>query len=421
MNDVDLIEHSDYVISDGKNKINGVIVFKSSEEFLKWFLKEKPFNKKISFLGDSKEIGKMKVMQEFLNYYFEIKSLCEKEMKLYNDMFFKEDNKFLEEALDQFIFCNKGGKYLRATLVALGYQSFGKSDNDFLPLAIALEFFQTSILIHDDIIDMADKRRGMDTIPIKYKKIYADPIKINDTFEGKRTNVSNSMALCLGDMGFYLANQIIIKNYAKNPKLSQILEYYNDIAIKTCKGEMIDVMLPFFEEFYGYNDDLEKQIMEIYKLKTSWYSVIGPYVLGSILAGLSLDKVHRLEDALINLGVAFQIKDDLLGIYGDEEKIGKSVISDSEEFKQTILYSYTVNTEYRDDFLNLYGKKNLNKKEIEKIKCIFDESGAKEYSIRVMNKLFQESFDEILNLDFLNVDKKKILLGFTEFLKVRSM
>ena len=313
----------------------------------------------------------------------------------------------------------RGGKFLRACLIALGYQSFGKDDDSYLPLGIALELFQTSILIHDDIIDKADKRRGMDTIPVRYQKLYSDQIKGDGSFIDKRHDIGTSMALCLGDMGFYLALQVIAQNYKDNENLGRVLEYYNSVAIKTCEGEMVDVILPFYEEFYGSEGDLENHVMEIYKLKTAWYSVVGPYCLGAILGGLDDDKVHKLEDALINLGIAFQIKDDLLGIYGDEKHIGKSVTSDVSEFKQTILYAYAINTEYKDELLKYYGKE-IEEDDMTKVRDIFSKSGAYDYAEKTMERLFKESFQAILDLDFLDLDKKKLLLGFAEFLRVRS-
>lgn len=424
MSDVDkIIKENDYVISNSEeNKNDKVVVLKNSEEFLKWFLGDKSLHdKKIGFILDEDgTIKKMEVMYEFLKYYLSVKDKLNLKMEDYNSLFVKGySNRFLEEALEQFVSSNKGGKFLRACLIALGYQSFGNEDDNYLALGCALELFQTSILIHDDIIDKADKRRGLDTIPVKYQKIYGDLIKEGNDFESKRKDIGNSMALCLGDLGFYLALQIIVQNYRNNENLDRVLEYYNSVAIKTCEGEMVDVILPFYEEFYGEEDDLESHVMEIYKLKTAWYSVVGPYSLGAILGGLDDDKVHKLEDALINLGVAFQIKDDLLGIYGDEKHIGKSVTSDVSEYKQTILYAYAINTKYRDELLKYYGKE-ISVKEMDKVKEIFDKSGAREYANKTMDKLFKDSFKDILDLDFLSTDKKKLLLGFAEFLKVRS-
>lgn len=423
MSDVEkIIKENDYVISNSKYDSEKVIVLKDSEEFLKWFLADKNlYDKKIGFiLDDEGKVKKIEILYEFLKYYLSVKNKYNLKMEDYNDLFVKGyDNRFLEEALEQFVSSNKGGKFLRACLIALGYQSFGNNDDKYLPLGIALEIFQTSILIHDDIIDKADKRRGLDTIPIKYQKIYSDNIKEGNDFENKRKDIGNSMALCLGDLGFYLALQIIVKNYRNNENLDRVLEYYNDVAIKTCEGEMVDVILPFYEEFYGDMDDLERNVMEIYKLKTAWYSVVGPYCLGAILGGLEEEKVNKLEDVLLGLGIAFQIKDDLLGIYGDEKHIGKSVTSDVSEFKQTILYAYVINTEYKDELLKYYGKE-ISIDDMDKIKEIFDKSGAREYANKVMDKLFKDSFQGILDLDFLDLDKKKILLGFAEFLKVRS-
>ena len=423
MSDVDkIIKENDYVISNSEYDNEKVIVLKESVDFLNWFLNDKNlYDKKIGFILDNDGIvKKMEVLYSFLKYYLSVKNKLNLKMEDYNDLFVKGyNNRFLEEALNQFTSSNKGGKFLRACLIALGYQSFGNEDDKYIPLGIALELFQTSILIHDDIIDKGDKRRGLDTIPIKYQKIYEDPIKKGDNFEGKRKDIGNSMALCLGDLGFYLALQIIVKNYRNNENLDRVLEYYNDVAIKTCEGEMVDVILPFYEEFYGEDNDLESHVMEIYKLKTAWYSVVGPYVLGAILGGLDSNKVHILEDALINLGVAFQIKDDLLGIYGDEKHIGKSVTSDVSEYKQTILYAYAINTEYRDELLKYYGK-HISNKEMDKVKEIFDKCGAREYANKTMDRLFEDSFKNILNLDFISLDKKKLLLGFAEFLRVRS-
>ena len=424
MSDVDkIIKENDYVISNSEENMNDkVVVLKNSEEFLKWFLGDKSLHdKKIGFIfDDNGDVKKMEVLYNFLKYYLSVKDKFTLKMEDYNDLFVKGyTNRFLEEALEQFVSSNKGGKFLRACLIALGYQSFGNDDDKYLALGCALELFQTSILIHDDIIDKADKRRGLDTIPVKYQKIYGAPIKDGDNFEDKRKDIGNSMALCLGDLGFYLALQIIVKNYRNDKNLDRVLEYYNDVAIKTCEGEMVDVVLPFYEEFYGENDNLEKHVMEIYKLKTAWYSVVGPYSLGAILGGLDDEKVHKLEDALLGLGIAFQIKDDLLGIYGDEKHIGKSVTSDVSEFKQTILYAYTINTEYKDELLKYYGK-DISVCDMDKVKEIFDKSGAREYANKTMDKLFKDSFNDILDLDFLDLDKKKLLLGFAEFLKVRS-
>lgn len=374
--------------------------FKSSEDFLKWFLEKKPFNIKFEF-NCSDEIKNLCL---FLIYYFNSMKKIEKAVREYNDSLRDEDNQFIRDGLNEFAFSNEGGKYLRGVLAKLGYNLF-KKDDYYIPLAIALETFQTSILIHDDIIDKSDKRRGVDTIPLRYKKKYEG---IGD--------ISNSMALCLGDLGFYLVNNILVNNYGDFTNLPLLLNYFNNMAIKTCKGEMVDVILPFYEQKLGGIDDLEGTITLIYELKTAWYSVVSPFVLGCILGGIPWKEVKSFEDALIDLGTAYQIKDDLLGIYGDETVIGKGS-SDISEFKQTLLYSYTINTSYKDELLKYYGSDNIEANN--KVREIFDKSGAKEYAIKTMEKLFNESSYKISLLK-IDDENKNILLGFCEFLKVRG-
>ena len=157
--------------------------------------------------------------------------------------------------------------------------------------------------------------------------------------------------------------------------------------------------------------------MEIYKLKTSYYTIVGPFVLGMILGNSKDEDIDKFKNILINLGIAFQIKDDILGIYGKSKVIGKSTSSDIEEFKQTILYSYIkINKhEYLDELLKYYGKKNKTKE----IQDLFIKSGALEYATNKMNSLFCETTH---NIKMLNIkeDIKNILLGFIKFLEIRE-
>lgn len=366
---------------------NELIKFNNLNEFLKWRK-----NNKNEIQTDNEEI---KNIDNFLKFYQAVKNKCASNLNTFNEeLLANEQNEIIKNALEKFTFHNADGKFLRASLVALGYQTV-KKDEDYIPLALAVEIFQTSILIHDDIIDKSLKRRGKDTIPVLYKKEYPN---VND--------IAESMALCLGDLGFFLANSVILKHYQNNPNLYKVINYYNDMVIKTCKGEMLDVFLPFKERFIDKSVNLENQVLEIYTLKTAWYSVIGPFCLGLVLGGASPKEISKFEKNLLNVGIAFQIKDDILGIYGNEEKIGKS-LSDAEEYKQTLLYSYTLKTEYKEELLKYYGTSNY-----EEIRNIFDKSKAKEYAEEKMNELFSEAI--------VNLKDYPLLIGFINYLKVRE-
>ena len=328
----------------------------------------------------------------------------------------------VKDAMNKFVFMNSDGKCLRALLIALGYFiATKKDDKSYLPLAAAYETFQTAILVHDDIIDNNDLRRGKTTINKTYMEKFNKYDLKDDYFESKKKNVSDSIGICVGDIGFFLANNIIVENYAENTNLGRVLKCFNDIVINTGKGELIDVVLPFNEEYYSKNRCLEKDILEIYELKTSHYSITGPCSLGMLLGGSSDRVIESIVKSLAPLGIAFQIKDDLLGIYGNVKNIGKSNTSDIKEFKQTILYSYVVNnTDYKTELLKYYGKMDLSLEEAEKVRDIFEKSGAKKYAVDMMDKLFLDSKNAIAKNRNIPTLYKEILLGFVTFLEIRD-
>jgi len=342
---------------------------------------------------------KTRELLSFLRFYFPLLLKLEKELKKYNSKL-KSKNKLIDEALKYFANLNSDGKFLRGTLIALGYQNSGKKDDDYIGMALAYEFFQTAILIHDDAIDRSDMRRGKQTI----NSIYADrfsQIKDNE-------HVANSLSICVGDLGFYMANQIIVEKYYNHPFLAPILKYFNDVVMETACGEFIDVYLPNERKL----EDIEPLIMDIYRLKTALYTVTGPYCLGMILSGE--ENVSEVEKILIDIGVAYQIRDDIFGIYGKFTQ--KSVTSDIEEFKQTILYSYAISTPYKNELLKYYGKKT-GKKELEKVREILDVCGAKKYAENKMKKLFDRARK---NIEESNLGNKEELLGLMVYLELSA-
>ena len=392
--------------------------FDGIEGYYKWISSNKNIDK-IEVSGSKEAMD----LYEFFKFYFEIKKKFEQNIDEINNSFIGEsDNKFVVQAIEELIRMNSDGKYLRAALIALGYISNGGDKDKYLPLSLAYETFQTSILIHDDIIDNADLRRGKITIPKSYEKRFNEYDKKEEGFEVRKKHIADSLGICIGDIGFYFASKIVINNYCDDKNFKRILDLYNKIVTNTIKGEIIDVLLPFEEQYRTENITSEEAIMEIYRLKTAWYSIIGPYALGMVLSDVEDNKVSEMEDVLYNLGIAFQIKDDILGIYGNESEIGKSASSDISEFKQTILYSYvaTKNPKLLKELDKYYGKDNLSTDDINAVKDIFYKSGAKEYSISMMESMFEKSRDKLSKIDFIDEKYKNILNGFITYLNLRT-
>ncbi len=378
------------------------------------FVKKENYSNKMNFgftggaSTPKEQIFEYAHLLEFVIYYKNKYNELKIEIDKYNNSLIKNENPIVMDAINKFIKMNNDGKFVRGCLIDLGYKLNNDDEHYSTPLSIAYETLETSILIHDDIIDNADTRRGKETIHKTYQQEFKDY---------KKDNTNSSLAICIGDLGIYYSSQIIVNSYKDNPNLAKLLSFYNEIVINTIKGEILDVYLPFIEKNDKNHILKEDDILEIYKLKTSYYTIVGPFILGMILGNSKEENINHFKDILLNLGIAFQIKDDILGIFGDSKMIGKSTSSDVEEYKQTIMYSYIkINKpKYLEELNKYYGHKN----KLNKVKELFIKSGALDYANNKMNSLFYEVNH---NIKMLNIkeDIKHILLGFITFLEIRE-
>lgn len=387
----------------------------------------KTFNENCIFIlkanseSDFDNINKGYELLSFYFFYLKSRYRLSEKMKIFNDEICIQPEAHIAENLSNFARINNNGKYIRGMLVNLGFYIFQQTSIEYSDeLALAFEIFQTSILIHDDVIDHASLRRGQPTIPTQY---------INDWYSKgiKDTNltqeVANSVAICSGDMGMFLANEKLIESYHNLENFAKLLKYFNQTVMKTIQGEIIDVVLPFEEKqkYVIEENNLENSIIEIYRLKTAWYTVIGPLCLGAILAGANDNQIKSLEVFAENLGIAFQIKDDILGIFASENTLGKNIGSDIKEFKQTLLYAQVKkNYKYYSELLKYYGKQDLSLVELKKVQKIFIESGALVYAENAMNMYLQRAIDKLSEIKFISDSNKDILNGLILYLQLRE-
>ena len=356
----------------------------------------------------------MSTSNKFKDYYKETKEKLEQKIKEFNKDIIKDDAGLINNNLKQFSILNSDGKLVRGVLVNLGYYLL-KDDKDYsLDLSLAYEVFQTAILVHDDIIDNDNTRRGKDTVHYVNYKEY---IKYGGEAECK--HLADSTAICLGDYGLYKANQIIAESYSNDKNLARVLMNFNNTVLTTIRGEFIDTVLPFnVKHNLVNNKDIENNILEIYRLKTSHYTIIGPISVGLLLAGGEEEKIKDIEEFGTKVGIAFQIQDDILGIYSNET--GKVKGTDIKEFKQTVLYSHIINTEYKDELMKYYGKNDISEENIVKVQELFKKSGSYEYAVNKMNSLYDDSLETLNNIKWIKEDKKELLRGFVEYLRNRN-
>ncbi len=264
--------------------------------------------------------------------------------------------------VDTFIRHSASGKRVRAYLVKIGYELEGKSADDrIIPVAMSYELFQTGVLVHDDIIDNSRTRRFKPSMHVE----------LGDNHNGV------SKAICTGDMGLMCALDIIeASDYPESIK-NACVRHQNRVFVSTIAGELKDIELSECDEY------TMEDVIEMYSLKTAQYTISGPLVLGAILSGMSSDKIATLSEFGKNVGIAFQIKDDILGIFGDESKLGKPVISDLHEGKKTVLSAYFVDNASEEEkklFDSIYGNPESTNEDLEKIRNMFVSSGTLDFA-----------------------------------------
>ena len=331
---------------------------------------------------------------------------------------------FTQSALADLRKQNEGGKRVRGAMIKLGEKiaSHGVSSN-FLPIAVGYELFQTSVLIHDDIIDKGDTRRGKTTIHVESAKSMAEKMNTPDVSEADVNHFGISRAMCIGDYGFFLSYQFLSKCKADSHVLAKIYSLYSEILATTCKGEIMDTVLPFEKPSILDNyDDYISIVSRIYEYKTSWYTLVGPIMLGAVCGGACDELVGLLRDIAIPLGIAYQIKDDLLGIYSSREVLGKSVLSDIMENKQTLLYGYAyknANEQQRMLLDKHYGKQSADDSDLGIIRKLFDETGAKEYAENEIQRLSGRG-RALITSDLIDPEYQSILSGMIDYLIGRN-
>lgn len=256
-----------------------------------------------------------------------------------------------------------GGKMLRGSLVTLGYEiNTTNKNNDIYKIAAAFEIVHTSLLIHDDIIDKSATRRNRPTV---YKKLGGDHYAI-------------SQAICLGDMGFFLANQLINQSTFNPIMRTNISKMFSEMLLNTILGEMIDVNLSLPKAKHKESD-----IILMQKMKTAYYTIVWPLTIGAVLGGAKQPQLTAIKSFGESLGIAFQIHDDILGVFGDEKQLGKSVTSDIAEGKNTLLIAYAkehASSNQKKLLQQYYGNSSVTNATHEIIKKIFIETGALHYS-----------------------------------------
>ena len=201
-----------------------------------------------------------------------------------------------------------GGKRVRPQLALLATKLFGGKEEDVLPAALALEVFHNFTLLHDDVMDKAEVRRGRPTVHVKWNE---------------------NTAILSGDQMMIEAYKLL--SQVPEKKLAKTLRLFNQMATEICEGQQYDV------DFESRDDVTIPEYMEMIRLKTS-VLLATALRIGAYIAYANDEQQKKIYEYGIHVGLAFQIQDDMLDCYGDEATFGKAIGGDIAENKKTYLW-----------------------------------------------------------------------------------
>jgi len=308
-------------------------------------------------------------------------------------------------------FSENGGKRVRPAFLYSGYVAGGgKSFEAILYTSMCVELLHVFALIHDDIIDNSDLRRGQLTTHKQFEKIHKDKRLLGD-----KKDYSLSSAILTGDLALSFAEEVLTSAPFPHERVRRARYFFDLMKEQVLYGEYLDVL-------GGYRKSLtEDEVLQILDYKTAKYTVERPLHIGAVLAGADYSLLESFSRYGIPFGQAFQMQDDIVGTFGSEEEIGKPADSDIKEGKKTLLLAraYEKASEKERKVLDkIVGNKKASQSDIDQVRKIMKKTGSYDYCVGLAKKLLQQAREAIENVK-LTEEGKWYLLAAVEYLEER--
>jgi geranylgeranyl diphosphate synthase type II len=287
-------------------------------------------------------------------------------------------------------FLSIGGKRIRPVLCLMGNELFADINPDTYHVATAIELFHNFTLIHDDIMDAASLRRGMETVHKKY---------------------GDNTALLSGDVMLIRSYDYI--NKINSSYLTRILALFNKTAREVCEGQQLDM------DFEKQHEVLLDDYINMISLKTS-VLLAASLEMGAILGGASEHNCRHIYEFGKNLGIAFQIQDDYLDAFGDPIKFGKDVGGDIRQNKKTFLMLHTLATANAEQKQALEDLIRINPADkVEKVLAIYKACNVDAWANSLKEKYLETAMQHLEDIAVLAV-RKNPLIDLAAFLIQRE-
>ena len=317
---------------------------------------------------------------------------------LSNQKYEREDIAKVFKKIPNFIL--RGGKRCRPALFVEGYKIGGGNEIDeCLRASILIELWHNSFLIYDDIMDRDNIRRGEKTL----HKLFED-------YFGQWTALSH--AINAGEYTNTLSIRALTESDFPPEKKYEVMEELSKAQTIVQQGQALDLIL----QKKPLSEVKVSDVLDMYRLKSASYTVKAPLKSGYVLSPKSKGDIKKMEEYGENIGIAFQLKDDLLGVFGEKNEIGKPITSDLEEGKRTmpLILAYKKGSEKQKETIRSIVGGEVTKKDHKKIREIITETGAKKESEEMAKKRVKKGkkVNEDIKSDFLD--------SFAEFVIKRS-
>ena len=260
-----------------------------------------------------------------------------------------------------------GGKRLRPLLACAAAAAFTTEWQRALPVAVAVEIFHNFTLLHDDLMDRSPLRRGQETVYRRW---------------------GDNTAILSGD-AMSIEAYAALSEVEDKSLLSLLLPRFSQMALEVCVGQQYDM------EFETRTTVRVEEYMEMIRLKTS--VLLGSSLeLGALVGGTTEEQAHALYEVGIQLGLAFQIQDDLLDVYGDEKTFGKPIGGDIINAKKTLLLLYTLEQLKDKELSRLHEILSFTSDErshyIDEVRALYDQAGTRSYAESEITRLTEAAY-----------------------------
>jgi geranylgeranyl diphosphate synthase type I len=314
-----------------------------------------------------------------------------------------------------------GGKRLRPALVYHAYRACGgPSDEEVLPLALATELLHTYLLIHDDIMDHAELRRGQPAAHVRFRNAHRAR-----GFHGDPQDFGRSVAILLGDLAHTWAVELAARAAAGRPELARCFAAMSEEVIG---GQYLELLVAQRrgapEQGAGTGPaDREAELTRVLRFKSGRYTAERPVQLGALLAGAEPRTIAELSRYGSAVGEAFQLQDDLLGMFGNADTVGKPVGDDLREGKFTFLIHHALaaaTAEQREVLEDALGDRRVSAGEVARVQRILEETGARAKVGAMVGERLQAARQALDGLDGLAPAGRLFLEGLLEYLWERE-